>query len=65
MSGLGVNGCLELWVSFSWVLHRNKFAFVVEGLDIVLFVRQEQVRAVEGFQEGHGTVQWAVFMLVL
>jgi len=30
----------------------------------VLSVRQEQVRVVEGFQEGHGTVHWAVFMLV-
>ena len=37
---------------------------MVEGLDIVMFVRQEQVRVVEWFQEGHGTVHWAIFMLV-
>jgi hypothetical protein len=41
MWGLGVNGRLEYWVCFSWALLRNEFAFVVEGLDIVLFVRQE------------------------
>ena len=35
MWGLGVNG------RFSWALFRNEFAFAVEGLDTVLFVRQE------------------------
>ena len=34
-------------------------------LDIVLFVRQEQVRVVEWFQEGYGTIHWAILMLVL
>jgi len=29
---------------------------VVEGPDIVLFIRQEKVRVAEWFQEGHGTV---------
>jgi len=41
MWGLGVNDCLEKWVCFSWALLQNEFAFMVEGLDIVLFVRQE------------------------
>jgi len=41
MWGLGVNGHLEQWFCFSWALLRNEFAFVVEGLDIVLFARQE------------------------
>jgi hypothetical protein len=40
MWGLGVNGRLEYWVCFSWALLWNESAFVVEGLDIVLFVRQ-------------------------
>jgi hypothetical protein len=31
----------SMGVCFSWALLRNEFAFVVEGLDIVLFVRQE------------------------
>ena len=38
---LGVNDHLEQGVGFSWALLRNEFAFMVEGLDIVLFVRQE------------------------
>ena len=41
MWGLGVNDCLEQGVGFSWALLRNEFAYLVEGLDIVLFVRQE------------------------
>jgi len=41
MWGLGVNDCLEQVVGFSWALLRNEFAYLVEGLDIVLFVRQE------------------------
>jgi len=39
MWGLGVNDCLEQGVGFSWALLRNEFSFLVEGLDIVLFVR--------------------------
>ena len=41
MWGLGVNDRLEQGVGFSWTLLWNEFAFMVEGLDIVLFVRQE------------------------
>jgi len=41
--GLGFNDCLEQGVSFSWALLWNEFAFLVEGLDIILFVRQEYV----------------------
>jgi len=41
MWGLEVNDCLEQGVGFSWALFRNEFAFLVEGLDIVLFARQE------------------------
>jgi len=41
--GVGVNDHLEYGVYFSWALLRNEFAFMVEGLDIVLFVRQELV----------------------
>jgi len=41
MWGLGVNDRLERGVYFSRVLLRNEFAFMVEELDIVLFVRQE------------------------
>jgi len=40
-AGLGANDRLEQGVGFSWALLRNEFAFLVEGLDIVLFVRQE------------------------
>jgi len=43
MWGLGVNDSLEQGVGFSWALLRNEFAYLVEGLDIVLFVRQEYV----------------------
>jgi len=43
MWGLGVNDCLEQGVGFSWALLRNEFAYLVEGLDIVLFVRQEYI----------------------
>ena len=43
MWGLGVNDCLEQGVGFSWALLQNEFAFLVEGLDIVLFVRQEYI----------------------
>ena len=43
MWGLGVNDCLEQGVGFSWALLWNEFAVLVEGLDIVLFVRQEYV----------------------
>ena len=39
MWGMGVNDCLEQVVSFSWALLQNEFAYLVEGLDIVLFVR--------------------------
>jgi len=39
--GWGVNDRLEQGVYFSWAVLRNEFAFMVEGLDIVLFVRQE------------------------
>ena len=38
--GLGVNDRLEQGVGFSWTLLWNEFAFMVEGLDILLFVRQ-------------------------
>jgi len=41
MWGLGVDDRLKQGVGFSWALLRNEFAFLVEGLDIVLFVRQE------------------------
>jgi len=41
MWGLGVNDCLEQGVGFSWALLRNEVSFLVEGLDTVLFVRQE------------------------
>ena len=41
--GLGVNDCLVLGFGFSWALLRNEFAYLEEGLDIVLFVRQEYV----------------------
>ena len=50
-------------MGFFWILLR-KFAFLVKDLNIVLLVRQEQV-IVEWFQEGHGTIHWAVFMLAL
>jgi len=43
MWGLGVNDCLEQGIGFSWTLLRNEFAFLVEGLDIVLFVKQKYV----------------------
>ena len=36
---LGVNDRLEQRVRFSWALLRNEFSFLVEGLDIILFVR--------------------------
>jgi len=39
MWGLGVNDHLGQGVGFSWALLRNEFSFLVEGLDIVLFVR--------------------------
>ena len=38
MRELGVNDRLEQGVGFSWALLRNEFSFLVEGLDIVLFV---------------------------
>jgi len=41
MWGLRVNDRLEQWVYFSWALLRNEFAFMVEGLDTVLFIKQE------------------------
>ena len=41
--GLGVNDSLEQGVDFSWALLRNEIAYLVERLDIVLFVRQEYV----------------------
>jgi len=41
MWGLGVNDHLEQGVGFSWALRQNEFAFFVEGLDIILYVRQE------------------------
>jgi len=41
MWGLRVNDLLEYGVCFSWALLRNEFAFMVEGLDVVLFIRQE------------------------
>jgi len=40
MWGLGVNDRLEQGVCFSWAVLRNEFASLVEGLDVVLFVRQ-------------------------
>ena len=39
MRGLGVYDRLEQGVGFSWALLRNESSFLVEGLDIVLFVR--------------------------
>jgi len=39
MRGLGVNDRLEQGVGFSWALLQNESSFLVEGLDIVLFVR--------------------------
>jgi len=39
--GVGVNDRLEQGFGFSWALLWNEFAFLVEGLDIVLFIRQE------------------------
>jgi len=39
--GLGVNDHFEEGVYFSWDLLRNEFAFSVEGLDVVLLVRDE------------------------
>ena len=41
MWGLGVNERLEQGVDVSWALFRNEIAFMVEGLGIVFFVRQE------------------------
>jgi len=38
MWGLGVNDHLEQEVGFSWSLLRNEFSFLVEGLDIALFI---------------------------
>ena len=38
---LGINDRLEQGVGFSWALLRNEFSFLVEGLNIVLLVRQE------------------------
>ena len=43
MWGLGVNDCLEQGVGFFRAVLRNEFAYLVEGLHIVLFVRQEYV----------------------
>jgi len=43
MWGLGVNDCLEQGVGCSWVLLWNEFAYLVEGLDIVLSLRQEYI----------------------
>ena len=39
MWGLGVNDHLEQGVGFSWARPQNEFAFLVEGLDIVLFLK--------------------------
>jgi hypothetical protein len=41
MWNVGVNDHLEQGIYFSWAVLRNEFAFMVEGLDIVLFIRQE------------------------
>ena len=41
--GGGVNGCLKQWVYFAWALFWNEFAFLVEALDVVLFVGDKEV----------------------
>jgi hypothetical protein len=42
MWGLGVNDHLEKGIYFSWALLWNKLAFSVEGLNVVLLIRNEQ-----------------------
>jgi len=42
MWGLGVNDHLEKGVYFSWTLLWNELAFSVEGLNVVLLIRNEQ-----------------------
>jgi hypothetical protein len=46
----GVNGQLEKRVRVAWVLFRNESSFLVEGLDVKLFVRCEHIWVVEGFK---------------
>jgi hypothetical protein len=43
----GVNGQLEKRVWVDWVLFRNEPPFLVEGLDVKLFVRGEHIWAVK------------------
>jgi len=42
MWGLGIKDHLENEIYFSWALLQNELAFSVEGLNIVLLVRNEQ-----------------------
>jgi hypothetical protein len=46
----GVHGQLQKRVRVAWVLFRNEPLFLVEGLDVKLFVRVEHIWVAEGLK---------------
>jgi len=46
----GVNGQIEKRVRVAWALFWNELAFLVEGLDVELFVRGWHVGVIKGLK---------------